>query len=159
MIILNEARGERIAGAIIAAEDTLFYLGDPGYVMDDRWYRGVWGDTYGFKDGVYEIPRDEYGLGGRFIVANTAYGDGQYAGRLREYPVDAGIIALVEHGLWKEGGLSAAKKMGAVYKLRRGQRIAYEFKDGVFMVDTPLEHERIDTRDEPDSGENSEDEA
>lgn len=67
-----------------------FYVGDVCYALADAIYHGVWG-KWGYCDGKYSTPD-----GFAFVVAGTAYGDGEYvdqAGRL--YGVDAGVIGLV----------------------------------------------------------------
>ena len=67
-----------------------FYVGDVCYALNDDIYYGIWG-KWGYCDGKYSTPD-----GFAFVVAGTAYGDGEYvdkAGRL--YGVDAGVIGLV----------------------------------------------------------------
>lgn len=64
------------------------YVGDPCYVMYDDVYDNVWGEKYGYSDGVIESDK------GTFVVHGTAYGDGEY-GYTYSFPVDSGTIAIV----------------------------------------------------------------
>lgn len=68
-----------------------FYIGDPCYVLEDKFYQKVVKESY--KDNKGQITVD-----GKTIVAfNTAYGDGMFDGQYtgESYPVDAGWIAVV----------------------------------------------------------------
>lgn len=81
---------ERIKGIVYSSKG--FYIGDICYALSDAIYRGFWGDEMGFEDGVHTVP----GIGLRFAVAGTAYGDGEYEDEEGNvYGVDAGVIGLV----------------------------------------------------------------
>lgn len=76
------------------------YVGDPCYILNDKFYQEFWGDENDFEDG--ELSKDGRPV---MIVQGTAYGDGCYDGnindysasehRLHDFPVDAGVLAVV----------------------------------------------------------------
>jgi hypothetical protein len=68
------------------------YLGDPCYSFDKSWSQVL--DDSEF----FEKPYKKYGL--TAVGFGTAYGDGEYSDQFgNKYPVDAGMIGLVQVGL------------------------------------------------------------
>ena len=69
-----------------------YYLGDPCYSFDKNW-----GEVLDSSD-FFQKPYEKNGL--IAIGFSTAYGDGRYNDQFgNEYPVDAGMIGLVQVGL------------------------------------------------------------
>lgn len=67
-----------------------FYLGDLCYVLNQDAYDKIWGEQYGYSDGL--IPVDD----NSFVVGSTWFGDGVYHDSDdHEYGVDAGNISMV----------------------------------------------------------------
>lgn len=98
-----------LAGCINS--DHGFYIGDIGYVLEDRIFDDFWGDECGNGDGIHMDPVTEL----EFAVAGTAYGDGCYADNNgNEYPVDGGVIGLVPLELVTKITKDEARHFGAV---------------------------------------------
>ena len=67
-----------------------FVVADPCYCLSDNVYFDFWGKKKNFDDSIFDYK------GSSFAVAGTAYGDGvYYDNHDHEYPVDAGVIALI----------------------------------------------------------------
>lgn len=67
-----------------------YYIGDLCYVLGDALYDGVYGKK-DYADGLYT----HQGMDTFFLVAGTAYGDGEYRGSDgRTFTVDAGILGI-----------------------------------------------------------------
>jgi len=123
-----------------------YYFGDICYIMNEEVYHKVWGDKLGFKDGLFHVDfRDSQGRQwlGDFVVSGTAYGDGCYEGKHRNYGVDAGVLGLVPISLWDPEKAKDIKRLGARFVAR--SRVAFEVKDGWFTVDSENFHECVDT--------------
>ena len=116
-----------------------FYIGDVCYVLSERNYHRIWGDSRYFASGKIDIP-DDRGLS--FAVATTHDGDGLYEdneGNL--YPVDAANIGIVPLELCdKWDGL----RFGRVVQC--SGEAGFKALDGVFDITLPDGREiNIDT--------------
>ena len=70
-----------------------YYIGDLCYALDDKVYDSIFGQVGGYDDGVYKCKDDPNVF---FMVASTAYGDGEYRGSDgRSFYVDAGILSIL----------------------------------------------------------------
>lgn len=123
-----------------------FYVGDICYVLDDEVYDGVWGRA-GYADGEYTTEL------GKFAVASTAYGDGDYFDNYgNNYGVDAGVLGIVpweileKQNKWKNyyKGLSEMENLNKLGHFFEGTEAEYEFSgrdhtspdpDGVFDIE------------------------
>ena len=106
------------------------YVGDPCYVVYDDVYDEVWGDKYGYDDGVIKSSK------GTFVVHGTCYGDGCYGFSYR-FPVDSGSIAIVPGELIDEkkvaaynGGINA---LGHFFDTANWAAMSY--RDGTYKID------------------------
>ena len=126
---------ERIEGIVYSGKG--FYIGDICCALSDAIYRGFWGDEKGFEDGVHTVP----GIGLRFAVARTAYGDGCYEDQERfVYGVDAGVMGLVPIELVEKD----VEDLGKV--VLGGGEASFESEDGIFDIALPDgKHINIDT--------------
>jgi len=130
-------------------EPGVYYFGDICYVMKDEMYHGFWGDKCDFNDGVYDSPE------GKFAVAGTAYGDGEYKGSdgIR-YGVDAGVLGIVPESMWKVDR-KEAESMGRVFDVQNNLR--FEAENGEFSVNTDGRRVVVNTRDgDEEEGEDEE---
>lgn len=128
-----------------------FYIGDTCYVLSDKLYNGIWGDEYGYEDGVYQDP--ETGL--MWAVASTAHGDGAYKGSDgSEFPVDAGTIGIVPLELVKdESGLEDGKVIKgagiAEFEAEGGHFRILTQNRSVIEINTEYEEETYEDEEEP----------
>jgi hypothetical protein len=77
-----------------------YYIGDLCYALGDDIYDNIFGGT-GYSSGIYE----EKDTGRVFLVANTAWGDGEFEGSDgKHFAVDAGIIGICCASLVKKSG-------------------------------------------------------
>jgi hypothetical protein len=78
---------------VFTAPAGTYYIGDLCYALDDKVYDSIFGNVGGYDDGVYKCKTDPSVF---FMVAGTAYGDGEYRGNDdRSFFVDAGIIGIL----------------------------------------------------------------
>ena len=117
--------------------DKGFYVGDICYALAEDVYHSVWGGA-GYEDGKYTDPA----TGCDFIVAGTAYGDGEYndqTGRL--YPVDGGNIGIVPLELLDAGGFAnlSDRLLGEASGLivQTPGVATFEAESGVFDITLP----------------------
>lgn len=102
-----------------------YYVGDLCYALEDDIYRDVYGKM-NYKDGLYQNEKDY------FLVAGTAFGDGEYVDTLgRSYGVDAGIIGICPIHLARKG-----TEGGQVIEFE--EDIMCDFHQGMFSF-TPLD--------------------
>lgn len=123
-----------------------FYIGDLCYAMRDEIYHGFWGETQGYKDGVYlSVPGHEFG---GFAVAGTAFGDGCYSDKEgNQYPVDAGIIGVMALELADPGMLKGLKDGDDCRIIYEGGSAEFLEDDGDFTIKVNECHSiHIDTR-------------
>ncbi len=98
-----------------------YYIGDLCYVLGNTLYKGVFGKN-GYESGLY-TQKD---TGNFFLVAGTAYGDGEYTGSDdRAFVVDAGIIGITPASCMtkNDGG-------GHIYTFEKP--VQCTFGDGIF---------------------------
>lgn len=152
--------------------NTGFYIGDCCYALDDETYE-KWGDV-GYKDDIIKVGDYE---NAEFIVAGTAYGDGEYYDNYgNRYPVDAGVISAIPYEIlekqetWKKAAEKVAskksnvsnndiaKELGGTFFF--GDTCDFDCTDGVFDIDVDDTNISIDTYgyDEYDEEEYDEDE-
>ena len=114
-----------------------YYLGDPCYALSDDIYDNYWGKA-GYATGTMLTPF------GAFIVARTAYGDGEYTdGSGSMYPVDSGTIALIPWSMCEKMNEDQANRCGRVLVFREDG--TFEEEDGVFNIVSDYTEVRIDT--------------
>ena len=149
-----------------------FYIGDCCYALDDETYE-KWGDTR-YKSGIIKVGDYE---NAEFIVAGTAYGDGEYYDNYNNrYPVDAGVISAIPYEIlekqetWKKAAEKVASKKSIVSNndiakelggtFFSGNICEFNCVDGVFDIDVDDTNISIDTYgyDEYDEEEYDEDE-
>lgn len=126
-----------------------YYIGDICYCLNDEEYDGVWGKQYEYKDGAY----------GYFAVGGTAYGDGVYYGGIWEFPVDAGVIGVVDMTHSKESAETLEKyNYGCVLTVSKYLTFDYD-GSGVFNFKYDGNSFSINTQatDEDDEDEDEED--
>ena len=78
--------GPQPNGFTVTFKPGTYFIGDICYCLNDDEYDNIWGKKYEYKDGSY----------GFFAVGGTAYGDGEYYGGEWAFPVDAGVIGVVD---------------------------------------------------------------
>ena len=119
----KEKKIERITTGTVTSKEG-FAIADPCYVLSDNVYYDFWGKKKKFADGVFDYE------GSSFAIAGTAYGDGvYYDNHDHEYPVDAGVIALIPLELVSDkSGLNS----GAVIQIPGKAEFVCE--DGVFDI-------------------------
>lgn len=121
------------------------YIGDICYALEDDVYDGVWGKN-DYESGKYET---EDGL--QFAVDNTYCGDGLYESSDGEfYPVDAGVIGVVDLRLATKSSIDELKRLGKV--IPEADMVEFFAEDGVFEITVYKDNEdiyttEIDTRD------------
>lgn len=144
--LISHGRQDRITATFGPGK---YYLGDTCYVLDDNIYHGIWGDKYGFDDGLIHTPHGDY------VVASTAYGDGTFEDDSTEgiiYGVDAGSIGLVPLSLATKE--KPGIKHGRVIDVKN--KIIFNAQNGQFHVTWDDRHSlTINTGDE-ESGNNEE---
>lgn len=102
-----------------------YYIGDPNYIMKDRYYHQQWGtinfvtseawDTYKKYNSGKSLISTPKNFIDKFVVTHTLTGDGCYEVKYLnlptrqhtlmsagDLPVDSGCIGIVEESLWKE---------------------------------------------------------
>ena len=118
-----------------------FFVGDICYALKDEIYDGVWG--------AHDYENEQYTTedGNQFIVAGTAWGDGEYKDNFGHlYPVDAGVIGVVPLELVKDRPLEELLDCGYVCTDTEAN---FEATDGVFKIKFRAHKTiKIDTREE-----------
>lgn len=111
-----------------------YYIGDLCYALSDDIYDNIFGGT-GYCSGIYE----EKATKRLFLVANTAYGDGEYPGSDgNNFAVDAGIIGICSASLVEKsgrGGHMYTFKTPVRCKFAAG-RFSFTSLDKSLMIDT-----------------------
>lgn len=101
------------------------YIGDPCYAMSDKYYHDNWGEKNNYKDGEYSFD------GYDFIVAGTAYGDGDYLSNDgKEFPVDAGCLSIIDLALCDAEKLKSASEVGLI--IEHPGIYSMDIDDGLF---------------------------
>lgn len=77
------------------------YVGDPCYILNEKFYIKFWGETHNYEDGVFTTEEGRLVM----IVAATEYGNGRYPGEILNratgertkynFSVDAGCLSIV----------------------------------------------------------------
>lgn len=112
------------------------YIGDICYALEDDVYDGVWGKN-DYESGKYET---EDGL--QFAVDNTYCGDGLYESCDGEfYPVDAGVIGVVDLRLATKSSLDELKRLGKI--IPEADMVEFFAEDGVFDITVYKDNEEI----------------
>lgn len=122
-----------------------YYIGDPSYVLPDKYYTGIWGNEYGYENGKLNIN------GYDIIIHSTHYGDGDYKDtRDRIYTVDCGAIGLIPIELYKDN-IDAQPKHGHIFEFT--EEINFIYDAGLIYIRSGKKFISIDTRnmDEYDS--------
>lgn len=114
------------------------YIGDICYALEDDVYDGVWGKN-DYEPGRYET---EDGL--QFAVDNTYCGDGLYESCDGEfYPVDAGVIGVVDLRLATKSSLDELRRLGKV--IPEADMVEFFAEDGMFDITVYKDNEEIYT--------------
>jgi len=126
-----------------------WFIGDPCYILADKYYDEIWGDKLKYEEGAYRFSPSSHMVD--FIVGGTAYGDGCYRGSSGfKYGVDSGTLSVVHEALWDREKIARHKdfkEWGRILNVTHG--IA-SFQGGVFEVTTNEGKEVINTKDEED---------
>lgn len=111
-----------------------YYIGDLCYALGDDIYHNIFGGT-GYFSGIYE----EKATKRIFMLAGTAYGDGEYPGSDgNKFAVDAGIIGICSASLVEKsgrGGHMYTFKSPVRCKFTTG-RFSFTSQDRSLMIDT-----------------------
>lgn len=103
-----------------------FFVGDICYALKDEIYDDVWGAQHNYEDG--QFTTDD---GNQFIVAGTAWGDGEYIDNYGHlYPVDAGVIGVVPLELVKD---SLFENLDCGY-VCTSTEANFEAENGIFKI-------------------------
>ena len=110
-----------------------FYIGDICYVLNEDLYQNIWGDKYGFKDGIIDFGINQV------LVHGTAYGDGCYCDNEGNmYGVDAGVIGVVPEELidWDkiEKDYGSKSKICEFGNVVTAQEAELSYEDGTFYI-------------------------
>ena len=71
-----------------------YFIGDICYALSDFVYNEIWGDNFGFREGLYNHQK------GTFVMGRAMYGNGDYLGTDgRVYAIDSGIVGMVSWDL------------------------------------------------------------
>ena len=117
-----------------------YFIGDICYCLNDDEYDNIWGKQYNYKNGVY----------GFFAVGGTAYGDGEYYGGRWVFPVDAGVIGVVDMNHSKESRSTLENgNYGCVLDITNHLTFEYD-KSGIFSFEYDGHSLTIDTQEEED---------
>lgn len=130
-----------------------YYIGDICYALNDDIYQKYWGNQFSFDSGLYDVD------GKQFAVLPTAYGDGCYRGRGDnfdcDFPVDAGVIGLVDIRLVDKFDTNAPINFGKVVTFEQDIMFSYDFgtitilsKDFLVTIVTDDEYEEDDEWDD-----------
>lgn len=123
-----------------------FYFGDPCYALDERLYDAwlEWGrereKTEGrwCNDGKFVHEGKEI-----MVVDSTAFGDGCYLGKEREYGVDAGCLAVIPLEYCTKEGF---ENLGLVIKEFNGAvSLETDGEAGSFHVEWGAGYEEVET--------------
>ena len=116
-----------------------YFIGDICYALKESYYDMIWGEEYGYENGVFKIGKD------KFVVANTAFGDGCFKGTDdREYGVDAGVIGVVPKKLW---GPKEELSLGGGRVVRVKNKLVFKTDErGLFEINIDGKDIQIDTR-------------
>ena len=117
-----------------------YYIGDICYCLNDDEYNNIWGKQYDYKNGAY----------GFFAVGETAYGDGEYYGGRWVFPVDAGVIGVVDMNHSKESADTLVNgNYGCILNISNYLTFEYD-KSGIFNFEYDGHSFTIDTQEEED---------
>ncbi len=104
-----------------------YYVGDICYSLTDETYDNVWGGAHKYENGLFHVGA----LKLPFAVHATAYGDGVYPGSDGfDYPVDAGVIGMVDHRLAK----STTKGIKGTKRYTFKHPVTFSYTDGIFTI-------------------------
>ena len=123
------------------------YIGDVCYALEDDAYYNEWGIKHNFQDGLITTESNL-----RFAVSGTAYGDGLYKGSDgSEFPVDAGVIGVVDLRLAKRYTQAQLSSLGLI--IPNATKVEFSAEDGYFEIivfenDKEILSFNIDTTDE-----------
>ena len=121
MWVLNDSKHSDLLGSKKG-----FFVGDICYALKDEIYDDVWGARHDYEDG--QFTTDD---GNQFIVAGTAWGDGEYIDNYGHlYPVDAGVIGVVPLELVKD---SLFENLDCGY-VCTSKEATFEAENGIFKI-------------------------
>ena len=114
-----------------------YYIGDPCYALSEDIYDNCWGEA------KYALGKMSTPLGD-FIVASTAYGDGEYVDDDGfKYPVDSGTIAVIPWTMCEQMDETEANTCGRVHVFEDDG--TFEEEDGVITIESECTDIVIDT--------------
>lgn len=107
------------------------YIGDISYVMEDETYSEVWGDRYGYEDGIFEVEE-----GVNFAVFGTIYGDGVFKDVDEDYEfcVDAGVLGVVPMELIDQEKVEDAEMLG-LFLDKEVKSVEVAYNNGYYEFD------------------------
>lgn len=145
MEIRQLAKVEHRKVAYLVLKKGTYYIGDICYALGEEVYYQGWGDRFNFENGLYDVD------GKYFAVLSTAWGDGEYTGvdntgKHSKFPVDAGVIGMVDIGLIEKFNPSEAEEYGTLVTFDNG--VAFSYNDGVIEVASHKYHLCINTEDD-----------
>ena len=104
------------------------YIGDICYALEDDVYYTEWGTKHNFQDGLITTENSL-----QFAVSGTAYGDGLYEGTDgTEFPVDAGVIGVVDLRLAKRYTHAQLNSLGLI--VPNATKVEFSAEDGYFEI-------------------------
>lgn len=108
-----------------------YYIGDLCYAMIKEDYDKIWGDTFGYDEGLFTNGTKT------FMVRHTAHGDGSYKGSNGyEYPVDAGIIGICNAAMLQPDLLGPKPQVaGSIFVFTKPVEVNMT-ENGVFRFDS-----------------------
>lgn len=108
------------------------FIGDICYALDDEIYDNVWCDELGCKDGLIKVENKVVAA-----VGGTAHGDGlYYSADEREFPVDAGVIGIVDLNYSNTKNLSRLERLGVIVDIPNGEcTVKFSAYNGVFDIE------------------------
>lgn len=114
-----------------------YYLGDPSDVLHNKYYHGIWGDVYNYRNGMYNINACN------FVVHNTHYGDGIFQDtKSRTYNISSGVLALIQIELIED--IKLCKGKGHIFNFIN--KINFIYDAGIFYIKSGKKVITIDTK-------------
>ena len=133
--ITNTNLGPQSGNFTVTFGPGTYYIGDICYCLNDDEYDKIWGNKYKYSNGAY----------GFFAVGGTAYGDGEYYGGRWVFPVDAGVIGVVDMSHSKESADTLANdNYGCILNISNYLTFEYD-KSGIFNFEYDGHSFTIDT--------------
>ena len=113
------------------------FIGDICYALEDDVYYTEWGTKHNFQDGLITTENNL-----QFAVAGTYFGDGLYYDEyFNEYPVDAGVIGVVDLRLATKYNQEELNKLGLV--IPEANKVEFDVNEGIFYITAYKNNEEI----------------